>query len=244
MLSKVEAISKCNASFLYVVYYLLTSNRIPEDVDPNDEPFVDVREAAHIVHLINEINRLPAAAGAIRYTYNLIRFWTEMMSTNSITENDLHGSNALATIQAFLAEDNAPRRAAKRVPISIVEDLTILMRKWEIGDYGQLPRRGLIRQHVDPEWPFRRGAKFIGNGHLVNGQKWNSRAAMARDGAHGPLQAGISGSKHTGAYSVVMGYMIHTNTTSTLTSIVTIGSGTLAPHSSRQRRISWATTLQ
>ena len=29
---------------------------------------------------------------------------------------------------------------------------------------------------------------------------------MARDGAHGPLIAGISGSKTTGAYSVVMGY--------------------------------------
>ena len=141
------------------------------------------------------------------------------MSINSITENDLHGSNALPTLRCFLCEDNAPTRAAKRVPAYIQEDLTILMRKWEIGDFGQLPRRGLRRSdpssarsplHPDPTWPFRRGAKYFRNGHgngqLVNGQKWNSRAAMARDGAHGPLIAGISGSKHTGAYSVVMGY--------------------------------------
>ena len=135
------------------------------------------------------------------------------MSSVSVRENDLHTSNALPAIQAFLSDANTPNRIAKRVPINIEEDLTYLMRKWELGDYSQLPRRGLIRGngprsplHPDPNWPFKRDSKYFKHGHLVNGQKWNSRAAMARDGAHGPLIAGISGSKHTGAYSVVMGY--------------------------------------
>ena len=213
MLDKWRVVLKCECR--QHSWYLLIFRSIPEDVDPNDETFVDVHEAARIVHLISEVSRHPAANRAIGIAYNLIRAWIEKMSLNSITENDLHGSNALPTLQAFLSGANTPTRTAKRVTISIQEDLTILMRKWEIGDYGQLPRRGLRRSdpgntrspfHPDRTWPFRRGAKYFGNGQLVNGQKWNSRAAMARDGAHGPLIAGISGGKHTGAYSVVMGY--------------------------------------
>lgn len=105
-------------------------------------------------------------------------------------------------------------RQAKKVPVDIVEDLTSLYRKWDLGDLSVLPRRGLIRGAeggpcaVDPEWPYPRSANFYGHGHLVNGQTWISRAAMRRDGAHSALQAGICGTVKDGARSVVMGFYI------------------------------------
>lgn len=131
------------------------------------------------------------------------------MNTHSIRAGDLTTSNALPALRTFLSSTEV---TTKRVPIPIQEDLQILVHKWTIGDLSQLPRRGVLRSspqgmlHPDPEYPHLRSSKYFGHGDLVPGQKWHYRAAMARDGAHGPLIAGISGTAKRGAYSIVMGY--------------------------------------
>jgi hypothetical protein len=97
------------------------------------------------------------------------------------------------------------------VPISVVENLTIIYRKWERGDLSVLARRGLIQRqeqrqfYPDPQWPYARDANYFGHGHLVNGQTWGTRVEMRRDGAHAPLMAGIYGTAEEGAKSIVMG---------------------------------------
>lgn len=47
-------------------------------------------------------------------------------------------------------------------------------------------------------------SKFVGGGHLKNGDWWPLQLAAVRDGAHGEMMAGISGSKGLGAFSIVM----------------------------------------
>ncbi len=133
------------------------------------------------------------------------------MQHNSITEHDLNQTNVLGLLKPFLAESYRPTLAAKEMPLEIIEDLTILYRKWELGDLSVLPRRGLIRvSHTqytaDLNWQYKRSCDFFGHGHLVNGQVWFSRAAMMRDGAHAPPMCGIYGTaRKGGAKSIVMG---------------------------------------
>jgi hypothetical protein len=133
------------------------------------------------------------------------------MFNHSLNEEHLTQSPVLNCLKTYLCEENRPRLQAKAVPDDIVEDLTILYRKWDRGDLSILARRGLIQRRPngqyfpDPDWEHRQSADFFGHGHLVNGQTWGSRAEMTRDGAHGPLIAGIFGTIRHGARSVVMG---------------------------------------
>lgn len=131
------------------------------------------------------------------------------MQNFPVTQEIVHESRVLERIKGFLSEDN-PRTLD--VPDNIIEDLTYLQRKWELGDFGVHATRGLVQSrdggqyNLDPNWPFTRSDNFFGHGHLVNGQTWLRRVEMSRDGAHAPPVAGISGTKEEGARSVVMGY--------------------------------------
>ena len=133
------------------------------------------------------------------------------MFNYSVTQAVLDQSRVVERLKEFTCDDNAGIREAKAVPEAITEDLTYLFRKWQFGDLGILARRGLIPHPTIPQyfvnsaWPYVRSADFFGNGHLVNGQTWGSRAEMMRDGAHAPPVAGISGTIKGGARSVVMG---------------------------------------
>ena len=134
------------------------------------------------------------------------------MVNYSMTQEILDESDVLKRIKEFLSDANTGLRRGKEVPEHIVEDLTILARKWEFSDLGVLACRGLVRNGlkgqlcVKSTWQWKRSADFFGGGHLVNGQTWCFRAEMMRDGAHAPPIAGISGIKKQGARSVVMGY--------------------------------------
>lgn len=134
------------------------------------------------------------------------------MERKSVTQDILDRTDVLRYLEAFLSPRRAQLRHDKNVPIDIVERTTVILRKWQRGDLSALPLRGLIRNgftarfDVNPVWlPRRTTAAFFGHGDLVNGQRWPNRVAMNRDGAHGPLVAGISGKVNGGAYSVVMG---------------------------------------
>lgn len=133
------------------------------------------------------------------------------MFFHSVTEEILAQSHVLDHLKTYLGDDNQAMLEAKAIPEDIIEDLTILYRKWDRGDFSVLARRGLVARGAngqyfpDQNWPHSRRADYFGHGHLVNGQSWGSRLELHRDGAHGPLIAGISGSTKQGARSIVMG---------------------------------------
>jgi hypothetical protein len=145
----------------------------------------------------------------IRTAFRYIQDWIKKMLSNSITQEVLDDSQALPRLKSFLSEDNATMRQVKAVPPNIVEDLTIISRKWGRGDLSVLARRGLRQgagqTSLDPDWPHLRKDNFFGHGHLVPGQAWRFRMEMCRDGAHGPPMAGIAGTEKQGARSIVMG---------------------------------------
>ncbi|KIW11367.1 hypothetical protein PV08_10667 [Exophiala spinifera] len=187
---------------------------LPLDRDTENEVFVTLDEAIVINKLLEQVNTRSRLSMRLRYTFDKIRDWIRKMAHNSISREVLDQGDLLRHLKKFLGEDNEALREIKKVPVDIVEDLTSLYRKWELGDLSVLPRRGLLRSAerapwtVDPQYPYQRSANFYGHGHLVNGQTWICRAAMRRDGAHSALQAGICGTVKDGARSIVMGYYI------------------------------------
>lgn len=123
----------------------------------------------------------------------------------------------LPCLQRFLGPDSAHIR--RNLPVHIAEELTVLQRKWQRGDFDGAIRRGLLvkqsinvngiasaQKHiVDTEWPHYVSARYFGEGDLVNGQVWYSRVELQRDGVHAPPIAGISGTIKDGARSIVLG---------------------------------------
>ena len=57
---------------------------------------------------------------------------------------------------------------------------------------------------IDPKYPVVVNSKCHGNNGLVNGQWWPFQICALRDGAHGSIQGGISGSKGDGAFSCIL----------------------------------------
>lgn len=186
--------------------------RLPPDEEPENEHFVTLKDVTDVIRLLDNISIRPRMSMGLRSAFVNIDNWVAKMQTNSVTQEVLNESRVLDRIDAFLGEDNAAMRQAKAVPDHIIEDLTWLQRKWHSGDLSVLARRGLRRTREggpwfpDPNWPHRRTSDFFGHGHLVNGQTWIYRAEMVRDGAHGPLVAGIAGTTKRRARSIVMGY--------------------------------------
>lgn len=185
---------------------------LPVVRSPEEEPFATLAEVAPIIRHLDQVSARTRLTRALRNVFFRIEQWIRVMMNHSLTQAILTQSGVLNRIKNFLAPKNAQFRQRKAVPVQIVEDLTYLHDKWTFGDLGVLATRGLLQVGTtaqltpDPTWPWRRTADFYGHGHLINGQTWCYRAEMMRDGAHAPPIAGISGKKHQGARSVVMGY--------------------------------------
>ena len=189
---------------------MLITSRLPPNVDAADEPFAKLADIQQIARLITNVLTQPLRLVRSRNIYKRMQTWIRIMQNNSVTQEMLTRANVLNSMKNFLSDNNQRLRTLKRLPEEILEDLTILHRKWDFGDFSILPYRGLIPggpigYRPDPEWPFKRSSDFYGHGHLMNGQVWSSRAEMMRDGAHGPPIAGISGTIKRGARSIVMG---------------------------------------
>lgn len=169
-------------------------------------------EVQEVAKILDKIRTTPARTLRMCNQFRRLQEWILKAQHNSVSQEALEQSLVLNRLKEFLSDDYAPTRVNKDIPINLVENLTIIYRKWEHGDLSVLARRGLIQSreqgqfNPDPAWQYRRGADFFGHGHLVNGQTWNRRSEMARDGAHAPLIAGIYGTPEQGAKSIVMGY--------------------------------------
>lgn len=135
------------------------------------------------------------------------------------TQQTIATQQVVPALAAFLDPVNTPARRAGNLSDLIEEELTYLHRKWGRGDFSGNVKRGLTavtvfdrngipyntRYQVDTTWPFYVSAKYFGAGVLVNGQVWESRAELQRDGVHAPPIAGISGTAKHGARSVLLG---------------------------------------
>lgn len=176
--------------------------------------------------ICTEVERLKNADSNREIRRNAIaamRQWIlEVVDTN-IDEGpprDCVTDRVIPCLQEFLGPDNAAvRERSPHVPSYIQEELTVLQRKWESGDFDGAVDRGLMvtetidvngtlirtRVGADREWPHYVSALYFGEGNLVNGQVWHSRAELQRDGVHAPRIAGISGTTAQGARSIVLG---------------------------------------
>lgn len=151
-----------------------------------------------------------------------IESWILAMEDATIPSGDEQHTvttQVLPALKTFLGEPLDQLRLSKRFPVYLVEELTILFRKWSEGDFDGNIKRGLTvketydinnicktkRYLVDRSWEFFKDARDFGERHLVNGQMWESRVEMIRDGAHAATMAGIAGTVEQGAWSVVVG---------------------------------------
>ena len=105
-------------------------------------------------------------------------------------------------------------------PTDMQDDAFLIYQKWFSGDVEGDLLRGIkstkrsketktFRSHaIEPKYVFRKSANFVGNQNgteqLKNGMWWGWQVCAVRDGVHGEIEAGISGQKSHGAYSVVM----------------------------------------
>lgn len=183
---------------------------MPEDLLEEAERFAAPQQLIEIVDLLQRVATAAPNTIAMRNVTGRIRVWIFTMQTNSVHEGDVDATNVIPPLQHFLSDANRPQRQAKRIPWDIYEDLLVILRKWELNDFGVRPHRGFIRNPRGrwvpyPDWQFRRDARFFGHGHLVNGQRFASRYQLWNEGGHAAVVAGIAGTERDGAYSVVMG---------------------------------------
>ncbi len=152
---------------------------------------------------------------------NSVRFQLHSIGCSDlITKAIIKKSNIL--LNWTLHEISNPAEYSISVPYSaeLQSDADQLYQKWFKGDVnGELlrgikPSMGTTKNtkkqtvsyrsyDLEPEYS-KKASKFMGEGHLKNGDWWPLQIAAVRDGAHGESIAGISGAKDQGAFSVVM----------------------------------------
>lgn len=104
--------------------------------------------------------------------------------------------------------------SAAAVPWDVKLDAEMILLRWQKGDFDTDLLRGIrvqitdknegsgstsssglggISRSLDTEYKFRETAEYIGEGNLLNGQWFPLQITAVRDGAHGEIEAGISG---------------------------------------------------
>ena len=101
-------------------------------------------------------------------------------------------------------------------PPQIQEDAKALRQRWHEGRYKLDLLEGIttiptnretgtrLHRVIWGDFPFLTGADYIGPGMLSVGDWWPYQICAVRDGAHGEIEAGISGDNQQGAYSIVL----------------------------------------
>lgn len=108
-------------------------------------------------------------------------------------------------------------KAGVDFPHDLCADAMTQFLKWSRGDYDPDLLRGIEYKHhtksnktvlksynLEADYGFKNSAAYIGEGTLTNGQWWPLQICLVRDGAHGELEAGISGERGGVAYSVIL----------------------------------------
>lgn len=187
-------------------------------VPPVDAGVTTAERVGRILQYFDRVKVRRAGHDADRADYRRMVEWAVEMQTHSVTQALLNDTQILALLQSFLTPVNPAYHLQKRTPLNLLEELRIIFKKWSRGDLLADANRGLLlvtkmsvagrpytRLRIDNQWEHRMRDTFYGNGHLVNGQRWQLRIQLSRDGGHGPHEAGIAGSILNGARSIVMG---------------------------------------
>ena len=103
-----------------------------------------------------------------------------------------------------------------RYPDDLVADARALVHKLESRDFDTYLLRGVdiksfepagekrsISRKLEDNYP-RQAHAYTGQGTLTNGQWWPLQICLIRDGAHGALESGISGTRGGVAHSVIV----------------------------------------
>jgi hypothetical protein len=122
-------------------------------------------------------------------------------------------------LKRFLDPDNGLPAIinGNSVPWDIKLDAEMLYLRWENEDLDPDLLRGIevrrrtnggkwsgMSRRISTGYRFRWSSSFLGEGHLRNGQWFPWQLSAVRDGAHGELEAGISGRQGVGALSIVL----------------------------------------
>lgn len=102
-------------------------------------------------------------------------------------------------------------------PWDISADAQSLWGRWMSGDIDGFILRGIVitktvsdagkkrtTYSIEDPYPARISGNVPGKNYLMNGRWWPLRICALRDGAHGAMEAGISGQAEKGAYSIVL----------------------------------------
>jgi SAD/SRA domain len=184
-------------------------------VPPVVADFTTVARVQYMLNCLTRVENRPTGHVSDRDDYRRMVSWVAEMQTHSITQADLNTTSILPRLRSFLTPVNSDQLQQKRIPLNLLEDLRFIVFKWSRGDLLVDSHRGIVRtytngtlvQRMDPAWAhLKLNDDFYGHGHLINGQRWETRFQVSRDGAHGAPQAGICGGKAKGARSIMMGY--------------------------------------
>ena len=197
--------------FCYIPVELIYPSPGPA-ADPSSGQQATLKHVLELAVYINILRQNPPSTSR-RTQIKKIMDWIAAMFTLSLSPEVLQvvtDRKFLFGIGLFLADHNHAFRRLVRLPISIEEDLQILLRKWTIGDGSMVPNRGLLTRNgvrrIDKTYVHYQDPRVYGNNNLINGQRFRSRIQMMRDGGHTRSIAGICGTLEEGAYSIVMGY--------------------------------------
>ncbi|OJD17701.1 hypothetical protein AJ78_02226 [Emergomyces pasteurianus Ep9510] len=97
------------------------------------------------------------------------------------------------------------------VPWDIRLDCEAILIRWERGDFDPSLLRGIkvgaaagTSRRLDKTYRFRKDSIVVGDNELRNGQWFPLQITAIRDGAHGEIEAGISGRDKIGAVSIIL----------------------------------------
>ncbi|ETI25233.1 hypothetical protein G647_04606 [Cladophialophora carrionii CBS 160.54] len=178
--------------------------------NPQEETFVGLQEAHTFRKRLATVIQRTHQSKLLHDDFQNLAGSVRMFQYNSVTKDTLVESRLLDRLKIFLSTSNRPRLATLQLPNELIEDLTILLTKWQAEDFSVRARRGCRynpktnQWSIEPDCQFRRKSDYYGHGHLVNGQVWLYRIDMVRDGAHGATRAGIAGTIDNGATSIVV----------------------------------------
>lgn len=204
-------------------YSINQANHIPrlKSVVSPGENFTTVPDLVKVIGFINTFEQTQDARIRKQQVKHMESWILEMedVTLQSQPERAAATNQVVPRLTQFLNPRQRVARRSRKLPIYIEEELLVLEKKWAKGDFNGNIKRGLTmsqtlnvngfpvktRYLLDKMWEFYVDARYFGAGELVNGQIWESRVELARDGVHAAIQGGIAGTHKKGAYSIVLG---------------------------------------
>ncbi|KAL2364133.1 hypothetical protein RJZ56_002952 [Blastomyces dermatitidis] len=144
----------------------------------------------------------PAIFNGMRGRIQQLQFYDVSAALPSLLQKFMDYNTGLPAIV------NSPDDA---VPWDIKLDCEAILFRWQRGDFDPNLLRGIMTaernrsaRKLDPTYKFKRDSIVVGDNHLRNGQWFPLQITTIRDGAHGEMEAGISGRNKVGAVSIIL----------------------------------------